>query len=755
MRAEPVDFEAEVRPVLESRCVVCHACYDAPCQLLATSHRGLERGASKQAIYDATRLREAPVTWLSSQDVSIEAWRSRGFVSVLTGPSGTGDDSLLVRMLALGRAHVLSPDQRLPADLPLDINRKLSCPASDEFGAYALSHPMGGMPYGTAELSDEDLTTLVSWVRQGAPGPPTPPPLGPAVVQEVARWETLLNGETLKQKVASRYLFEHWAFAHLYFEHDFEHDSPARPGAYFRIVRSQTPPGEPVHEIVSRRAWDDPGVPRFWYRLAPIYGTIVHKTHIVYPLSDRRMDRIVQLFFASDWEPTHLPAYGRAGANPFTTFDEIPARSRYEFMLDDARYFVMTFIRGPVCRGQVAVDVIQDHFFIAFLDPDRDASVVDPRFLERTKELLALPAEDDDPTVLATWTRIARSQKRYLDERERYLNQTDPEQKGPALDWVWDGDGRNRNAMLTVMRHFDNANVRYGWVGPIPKTAWIIDYPIFERIYYDLVVNFDVFGSLSHQVSTRLYMDHLRMQAELAYLALLPADRRKQIRASWYIGATYDIDFWVSRLRTLDHGTQVHFDSSDPHEELITKILDYNAAISLPVDTLNRCLEDGCSRPVASDLERRADTLLRPLTWREGGFAAQLPEMSLLRVRSDGPDRDAVYTLIANRAHTNVASMFGEADRRQPDHDRLMLVPGFTGSYPNFAFDVPIGELDEFTIRLAGADTPETVTAIADRWGVRRSADDFWQTIDWFSEEFRRQEPVEAGLFDLQRYGNL
>jgi hypothetical protein len=84
-----------------------------------------------------------------------------------------------------------------------------------------------------------------------------------------------------------------------------------------------------------------------------------------------------------------------------------------------------------------------------------------------------------------------------------------------------------------------------------------------------------------------------------------------------------------------------------------------------------------------------------------------------------------------------------------------MLVPGFTGSYPNFAFDVPIGELNEFTIRLAGADTPETMIAVADRWGVRRSADDFWQTIDWFSAEFRRQEPVETGLFDLQRYGNL
>ena len=27
------DYYTEVKPILENRCVVCHACYDAPCQL--------------------------------------------------------------------------------------------------------------------------------------------------------------------------------------------------------------------------------------------------------------------------------------------------------------------------------------------------------------------------------------------------------------------------------------------------------------------------------------------------------------------------------------------------------------------------------------------------------------------------------------------------------------------------------------------------------------------------------------------------
>ncbi len=48
-----------------------------------------------------------------------------------------------------------------------------------------------------------------------------------------------------------------------------------------------------------------------------------------------------------------MPGYGlHRRANPFETFEAIPAEARYRFMLDDAEYFVRTFIRGPVCRGR-------------------------------------------------------------------------------------------------------------------------------------------------------------------------------------------------------------------------------------------------------------------------------------------------------------------------------------------------------------------------------------------------------------------
>ncbi len=74
------------------------------------------------------------------------------------------------------------------------------------------------------------------------------------------------------------------------------------------------------------------------------------------------------------------------------------------------------------------------------------------------------------------------------------MNRDFPDGKHLTLDVVWDGDGYNQNAALTVFRHFDSASVVKGLVGPEPQTAWLIDYPILERIHYLLVAGFDVFG---------------------------------------------------------------------------------------------------------------------------------------------------------------------------------------------------------------------------------------------------------------------
>ena len=747
--AQVLSYQEDVEPILEHRCVVCHGCYDAPCQLLASSYRGIERGATQKPVYDSSRLVQTEPTRLGLDAQSVEAWRALGFDSVLEGTGGSGAQSLLLNMLALGRSHAFAAEEKLPEDLPLDINRSLTCPTAETFDDYARKQPMGGMPYGMAPLSDDELGVLASWVMRGASAPDPEPPLPVRVVEQLQQWEAFLNGDSLKQRITARYLYEHWVFAHLHFE--------GIPGApFFAIFRSTTPPGEPIEKIASRRPYDDPGVDRVWYRLEPIHSTIVNKDHIVYPLSEAKLERVAQLFVDADWEPTRFPEYGAVASNPFVSFDQIPARSRYQFLLDDSRFFVMTFIRGPVCRGQVAVDSIQDHFFVAFVDPDRDLSVIDPLYLERTKEYLELPAEHGSRiSAVGLWAKYAIKQKKYLDAREGYYDQIDPDRVGPAMDWVWNGDGDNRNALLTVFRNFDNANVRYGWVGQTPKTAWIMDFPIFERLYYALVADFDVFGNVTHQVSTRFYMDFLRMQSETLYLAFLPPEQRKPIRDSWYMGATDDRTFKDNDIRSLSHGTQIAFRTSNPHAEFIELVLEHNAAVAGPPDPLNRCEGEACDRRGASSVERRADAALRPLVRNRGDFIVELPEVTFLRVRSDGSEPDAVYTLVHNRAHTNVAAMFREDSRLEPADDTLTLIDGYTGSYPNFAFDVPIAQIEAFANALEAVESPVDFTGLVDRWGVRRSSARFWQTFDWFNEDLKRREPVEAGILDLNRYENL
>jgi hypothetical protein len=741
----PVSYR-EVQPVLEQRCVVCHGCYDAPCQLLLSSHAGIERGGTKEPVYSASRLVAKDPTRLGIDAQATAQWRERGFFSVL---EGSGQQALLLRMLALGRAHPIAAGEKLPAEVALEIDRPLHCPATGaEFEDYERRQPQGGMPYGTAPLADAELGLLAAWVVQGAPGAPAPPPPPAAARAQVARWEEFLNGDSPKQRLVARYLYEHWFLAHLQLE-----GLPAGP--FYRIVRSRTAPGAPAEELATRRPTDDPGAARFWYRLVPLDEAIVRKTHIVYPLGDARLRRLAQLFLEPAWEPTRLPAYGADATNPFTTFAEIPARSRYQFLLDDAGYFVMTFIRGPVCRGQVAVDVIEDHFFIAFLDPDHDLAVQDPAFLARAAPFLELPAEHGDHLIPGEiWLRYSRDQRRYLDLREAAYDAADPARRGPNLDFLWDGDGRNRNALLTVFRHYDNAAVELGYVGAIPKTAWVIDYPLLERIYYDLVAGFDVFGNVLHQVSTRLYMDHLRMQSENLFLGFLPEDRREAIRASWYVGATRQLDYTrVDTMRSLGHATQIRYATDDPKAELIQAILARSPAVSGPPDLLNRCGAPPCDRPGATAVERRAERALQPLAGVRGPFVAPLPELSFLRVRSGaGLDADVVYSLARNTAHTNVASMFDEAERLVPADDTLTIARGTLGSYPNFFFDVELAQVEAFASALAAIDGPPAFEALVRRFGVRRSSPRFWEDADFFHAELRRRDPGGAGLFDLARY---
>lgn len=251
-------------------------------------------------------------------------------------------------------------------------------------------------------------------------------------------------------------------------------------------------------------------------------------------------------------------------------------------------------------------------------------------------------------------------------------------------------------------------------------------------------------------------MDHLRMQSENLLLAFLPRDRREEIRHSWYEGATDAVHYRVDRMASLDHGTQIPFEGDDPLAELLGMLVARSPWLPGSRDPINRCETPPCDRPEATPLERRAERALQRLSSSTGPWVALLPELAFLRVRDPGAaGSSAVYTLIHDRAHTNVAAMFGEDSRLQPEKDTLTIVPGYVGSYPNFVFDVGIDQIENFVQTTLDLREATDRSGLVARYGVRRTSPRFWPTLDWIHADARRRDPIGAGLYDIGRYDNL
>ena len=86
--------------------------------------------------------------------------------------------------------------------------------------------------------------------------------------------------------------------------------------------------------------------------------------------------------------------------------------------------------------------------------------------------------------------------------------------------------------------------------------------------------------------------------------------------------------------------------------------------------------------------------------------------------------------------------------------DYLTVVKGFIGSYPNMFFQMPEEQLEDFVAAIGAVKTEADYSQLVDIYGVRRTAPWFWTLSDSFHDYYQRREPVEAGVFDLNRYEN-
>ena len=760
-----VSWREDVQPVLEQRCIVCHGCYDAPCQLKLTSYDGLIRGANPVKVYNGSRFRAAEPTRLGIDANSVEEWQSKGFHSILGAavddpeaePSDRLRDSVLYRML---RQKQLNPQPRtglVPQSVTTTLDREQACAKQEDISTFERDNPLWGMPYGMPNLADEEYRTLVKWLATGAQAPSPATPSSKALPQ-IGRWETFLNGNSDKERLMSRYLYEHLFLGHMHFE-----GTPDRE--FYRLVRSHTPPGEPVQEVPTVRPFDDPGADPFWYRLRLFDRSIVAKSHSVYPLSDQRMARYKTLFLEPDYEVGELPDYVMPdSANPFKTYAVIPPMSRYEFLLDDARYFIMGFIKGPVCRGQVALNVIEDQFWVVFSDPksleNRDQAA---EALEAVADYLQMPTSTQTFNLLAAYRGFWEGQKAYLAARETYFEKLYKKKGTDAFSGIWDGGGSNPNAALTIFRNFDSAAVEYGLIGDYPETAWVIDYPLFERIHYLLVAGFDVYGNVGHQLNSRLFMDFLRMEGEDTFLTYLPTADRKRIRDQWYRGIREKREkYFAEPMAWSQIESPIDFKTDDPQRELYQLIEQHLGPVAGPVDFLNRCDETQCVSDGKTEKVRQADAITklihnidRAVLKEDIEYIGIAPDNIFLRVRIDD-EPDIHYTILRNKSYQNLSSLLddGDSQLRDPVNDTYTIIRGFSGSYPNFFLSVPFNGLEQHIDEFVSINSLQNYQKFIARYGVRRTNPDFWEQSDWFHDQYRAQKPLEYGTFDLNRYGN-
>lgn len=745
-----VSYRNEVKPILDSRCVACHGCYDAPCQLKLTSIEGLDRGANKNDVYSAKLLKNRPPTRLFIDANHTSKWRKKDFHTVLNERNDSTEaainNSVLAKLLQLKRDHPLATSGKISEDFDLSLDRKQECPSIDEFDKYQQEHPQWGMPYAMPGLSLKQENTVFKWLKEGAKVEPRPP-LSLTTRNEISKWESFFNGTSLKQQLVSRYIYEHLFIGHIHFQGQADE-------AFFQLVRSTTAPGQDIIEIPTLRPYDAPGVNQFYYRLRPVISTIVDKTHFVYELSENKMQRYQQLFFQTDYAVIKLPSYQTEQAsNPFKTFIDIPATSRYKFLLDDAQYFVSGFIKGPVCRGKIALNVIRDRFWVVFIKPNLGFVKKSTQFLVENTPLLTLPGAAGDNIGLFGWQTYDGFGKQYLKQKDKFINQSILRDRGLGLDYIWDGNGNNDNASLTIFRHSDSATVVKGMIGKTPQTGWIIDYPIFERIHYLLVAGFNVYGSAGHQLASRKYMDYLRIDGENNFLRFMPKDRRQIMHNNWYRGISGKLfEMRNKPLFSIEHETEISYQTADSKKEFFehVRVKIENAAGLTDAD--NECQENACSKMVLTLPSQKINQQMNELSKLKGRQLEILPEVSFIRVKTKNPKEDKVFSLLVNKAYINIAFMIAENSRREPDNDTLTVVPGFIGSYPNFFFSVEQGNLAAFIENLSHANTEIEKELFYSRYGYKRSNPEIWNAYDWFNKQYKKQAGQLSGVFDMNRY---
>lgn len=734
----------QVQPILNKRCVVCHTCTEAPCQLHLDSYQGIRRGAT-YANLGSSILYSEPTR--DKDATTISQWRSKNFFPVIPDPAeataslasmppmSDSDASLLYRFVELGHQSN-KPGFALT---PINEHRErvhTCAPNTTAFEDYAKQFPFAGMPYGLPGLDAAQLKTLKTWIDQGAPAPSafhTNVLTASTVPEQISEWEESLNA-TPKSKLMARYIYEHVFSAHIHFK-----GTPKEE--WYELVRSSTPHPETVKEIVTPRPYDNPGVDAVYYRFKRFTRTVARGTHIPWELDNDLLEHYKKLFLGTPWnsttdnhqthrEPISDPGYN--SINPFKYFKQIPAKIRYQFMLENSQLIANAMIRGPACSGRTATHAIRDHFWVFFLQPDSDVTVLNPDI------------------SLSEWTPLSELDlKAFAEPSLKYttaMKKLKPQ--GFGLNDLWDGNKNDPDALLTIFRHGTHASVHKGLIGGKPPTLWVLNYSNFERIYYNLVADFEPWGSSAHKASTWNYMSRHRSEAEERFISFLPEGHRKKVRFQWTQGLGSAMNISQSQLSKGIKTQVVLADDKNPVESLLALILQQYSQKQVNPDnqTPNWVPNNNYSRTTITSIEDWEKAIVLLANRGELAATRYLPDVTYLRIK------DQVFSILNHRFYkfNNILAL--EKLAYEPHKNRIFALRGLVGDRPEYFADLKEYQLNSFLRDLEAVSLFSDWVRFKNKYFIRRNNPKVWQMSDWYIDWLSVHQPLDAGVIDLREY---
>lgn len=246
------------------------------------------------------------------------------------------------------------------------------------------------------------------------------------------------------------------------------------------------------------------------------------------------------------------------------------------------------------------------------------------------------------------------------------------------------------------------------------------------------------------------------MEGEINFLSYLPTKTREPMFKSWYIG---DTEVQEESHKLMQRGTKVRYKTTHPKDEFIEKVVKSHILKSTKIrfDSVNYFSYNEKPPKMPKSFHTHRDYMqgVRSLTAPGTGFVKHITDYgaNLLHLRvifADGKSR--VSTLVVNRWHDNVNSLFGEESRLDSSKDSIDIIKGSIGSYPNLFAVVRHNDLADFFDLIANFDGSDIYLKKIEKYFISRSHPKFWETFDWFQRDFERSQPLEAGLYDLNRY---